>query len=238
MARLNNERTIGGQAWAFMIPYLLYTAVASFWPVAWDQVTGQGLRFLITAAALLYFRRSYAFGRMELKHALLPLLWAGVAVVLWVLPLQILHTYFNVEEVAVPADADNPLFIILRIANAGLLVPIFEELAMRAFILEWGFNAGQGKSIPEALSNLLAAWDQKPLVLQRLPVSAFSVIFATVIFALGHAPVEYVSAIIYFLLTMGLYVYTRSLWACIITHVFTNVMLLMLAKWGAYTFLW
>ena len=74
--------------------------------------------------------------------------------------------------------------------------------------------------------------------LDRAPLSPFSAIGTALVFAAGHLPVEYLSAVLYFLFTTWLYHKSGSLWVCIIIHGLTNLALAMLARFGGMGWLW
>jgi membrane protease YdiL (CAAX protease family) len=119
-----------------------------------------------------------------------------------------------------------------------VLVALFEELFTRVYLLGWFYQAGLQRREKGAVDALLSALDQTPQHFGRLPVSAFSVILATLVFAGGHQPHEYLSAVLYFILTTWLYHRTGSLWACILVHGLTNLVIALLARYGGMGFLW
>jgi membrane protease YdiL (CAAX protease family) len=119
-----------------------------------------------------------------------------------------------------------------------VLVALFEELFTRVYLLGWFHQAGLQRREKGVVDAVLDTLDQPPQNFGRLPLSAFSVILATLVFAGGHQPQEYLSAVLYFALTSWLYHRTGSLWACILVHGLTNLAIALLSRYGGMGFLW
>ena len=126
----------------------------------------------------------------------------------------------------------------MRLTNSVLLVPIFEELFVRVYMMGWLHQAGELRKEKGVVGAILETFDQQPTAVSGLPLSFFSVIGATIIFAAGHQVVEYPSAVGYFLLTTWLYKRSGSLWVCIVIHALTNLSIGLLVEYGGMAWLW
>jgi membrane protease YdiL (CAAX protease family) len=124
----------------------------------------------------------------------------------------------------VDADADkwsNSAFF-LRLTAASILVPIFEELLMRGYILrlayQWDRERRQNKK--DALSRAL-----NERCINNVEPGAWSiaaVLVSTIAFMLGHQFVEWPAAFIYGILMTLLWIKRKDLIACIVAHGTTN----------------
>jgi hypothetical protein len=97
----------------------------------------QAVRFVAVAGLLLYFRRRYAFGpRLTPVQALLALVAAVAATAIWVASLRLTLTLPIWQDKLSQANATefSVLYAVLRSLNSVLLVPIFEELFVRAYM--------------------------------------------------------------------------------------------------------
>ncbi len=177
------------------------------------------LQTLLCAALLFYFRRDYEFG--PLRRPLFAITIALLVFVLWIAPQQFLHfpprlVGFNPETLA----AQPALYwanLALRFLRLVIVVPLVEEIFWRGFLLRY------------LISEKFTA----------VPFGAFSWLsfgVVTLAFGFSHSRADWPAA----LLTGALYnlvaCRTRSLPACILAHVLTNLALglwIMAARqWG------
>jgi membrane protease YdiL (CAAX protease family) len=126
----------------------------------------------------------------------------------------------------------------LRMAAAGLLVPIFEELLTRGFLLraavQW--DNLRKKGVDDALGKVLNSCSIAEV--QPGQITTLAIIISTVGFAAGHTMAEWPAAIVYGLLMVALWVTRKDLLSCIIAHGTTNIALGLFAKatgqWGLW----
>lgn len=236
---LRADRTFAQQALPFLAPYALYVGLPALLPEQFlGPVWPQAVRLAAIALALAFFGRAYSFGLFKPAHLAVALAAAPVALAVWVGPILALRAF----GIGVARDATTAIgltaYVTLRLVNSVVLVALFEELLLRVFLMKWAFQADasrQGRNLPDAL---LETWDARPQPSGTLPLSLTSVVLTTAFFTLGHAPVEYVSAVLYFLFTTWLYARTKSLWVCILVHALTNLLIAGLVNLGGLTFLW
>ncbi len=218
----------------YFAPYFLYTFLTTFWPELMDMESSQATKLVLVSLAMLYFAKHYRLPAIELKVVGVALLATPVALGLWLAPL-----YLFVDTT--PGAIDKPLtdtYFYLRLFNSVVLVAIFEELLTRVYLVEWFYAAGQSIKEKGPFAALMDTLDEHPKVRDTLPLSALSVGLATLIFTLGHAKVEYLSAVLYFGFTFWIYHLTRSIWSCILVHALTNLAIAFMVKELGMYFLW
>ena len=220
--RLPQTRTFGQLLLPFALPYLLYTGLTELLPESISPAWQQGVKLAVVATALIAFRHSYRLGSFRPAHVAWIFGAAPVALALWVAPLLALQS-FGIPW-PVPAFGGKAGFA-LHLVNAVVLVALFEELLLRVYLMEWSCQAHERRNGRNFLDALIVTLDEKPADRTCLPLNLASVLFTTTIFTLGHAPAEYLSAILYFLFTTWIYRRTGSLRVCIGIHAVTNLLL-------------
>lgn len=238
-APLPHDRSFKALMPAFVGPYLIFVAIASI-PAGWlsAEVVQVG-KCVFTAGTLLWFRRRYRLGPFNASVAMAALACLPFALLVWIGPLYLLSAIGLVDLNSLGSGvATSPLYFWLRIFNSVVLVALFEELFTRAYLLGWFHQAGRQRGEKGTVDALMDTLDETPEMITHLPISAFSVVLATLVFAGGHQPHEYLSAVLYFSLTTWLYQRYGSLWVCILVHAFTNLAIAFLARFGGLGFLW
>lgn len=136
-----------------------------------------------------------------------------------------------------PSDAEpwTTTAVVLRLAAAGLVVPVFEELMMRGFIfrlaLQWDEARREGIAEP-----LATALDERSVnSVQPGQWSWAAVLISTLAFTSGHGIHEWPAAMGYGLLMAMLLIIRKDLVTCIAAHATTNI---GLALWVYYTGNW
>jgi len=223
----------------YLAPYLIYVALSSVPASVVDPAISQAVKLAATAALLLWFHRQYRFGPFRLFHAVAALLALPVALAAWICPFYLLDA---LGVAAIPgAENSQPFssaYFYLRLVNSTILVAVFEELFIRVYVMGWLHQAGAQRGDKGTVSAILDTLDQRPTALAALPLNAFSVIGATIVFAAGHSGREYLSAACYFLFTTWLYRKTGSLWVCILVHGLVNLVIAFLVGSAKLDWLW
>lgn len=235
-SKLPSDRTFGQLLLPFLAPYVLYTALASLFPASAGQVWLQGAKLVAVGLALLAFRKSYRFGPFRSRDLWVACATAPFAAILWVGPVSAWHSLAGLPLVS--AGRDPSLGFALHLVNSVLLVAVFEELLLRAYFMEWAFQADAKRPGRGFLQSLVETMDEKPATCDRLPLSLASVACTTILFTAGHAFSEYPSAVLYFTFTNWLYRKTGSLWVCILIHAWTNLLVALLVRYGGMRYLW
>ncbi|MGQ0614100.1 MAG: CPBP family glutamic-type intramembrane protease [Planctomycetaceae bacterium] len=217
----------------FLLPYVAYVAVASI-PADWlGREANYGIRILLAGAALAWGWRRIGPLRGPRSPLLSVATGAGVGLLGTVLWILLLLPFVTREGDAWAARA-----FWLRFAAAGLLVPLFEELAMRGYVLrvavQWGEARRAGSADP-----LADALERRSLRdLAPGAATLFAVTVSTLLFALGHNPREMPAAVVYGLLMAGLWITRKDLLSCIAAHAATNLSLALYARSSASWGLW
>ncbi len=126
---------------------------------------------------------------------------------------------------------------ILRLLSAGFLVPVFEEILMRGFILrfalQWDDARKKRKNEP-----LHVAMDDRSI--NNVAPGAWSwaaVVISTAAFTFGHHLQEWPASIAFGALMAWLWIFRKDLIACIVAHSVTNIALaLYVFKTGNWNF--
>ena len=113
----------------------------------------------------------------------------------------------------------------LRLTAAGLVVPVFEELLIRGYVLRVALQWDRARTA-QCDSAFGEAFDNRSI--SEVEPSAWTwwaVIISTAAFALGHTMAEWPAALAYGLLMAGLWIACKDLLSCVIAHGVTNVAL-------------
>lgn len=229
-----DRRTNRSLLWPYLIPYVAYVAIAAI-PAAWLGPTANyALRLAVTSVALGWAWRQYAAFRGPLSPAGSVAVGAMVGIagtVLWI--------GLKSPFVSAAAGPWDPLGFGLRLVASGLLVPVFEELLVRGYVLrlvvQWdqaraaGVRDSLGRALDESSIDDVEPGAWTPL----------AVLLSTAVFTAGHAwPAEWPAAAAYGLLMAGLWVWRKDLLSCVTAHAVTNVALALYVRSTAHWELW
>jgi membrane protease YdiL (CAAX protease family) len=219
--------------WPYVTPYLIYVLFSNVPKTILPLAVTQFIKLLATGTAILFFFKYYRFGPFKPIHGLLALTALPVALAAWIFPFYILYL-LGITAVFATAQPETFHFLnfSLRLFNSVILVALFEELFIRVYVMGWLHQAGFQRKQKGLLGSIAETLEQHPAPLTVLPLSTFSVVGATIVFAAGHLVHEYLSAVLYFMFTTWLYKKTGSLWVCIIIHGLTNLTIALLAKYA------
>ena len=216
----------------YFLPYAVYVLIESI-PIEFlSPEIKQILKGMAAGIAMAAFYRSYRVGKPAWNITWISILTAPIAIALWVAPLLVIHAGHSAD-----GDYSNAYFI-LRTVNSTLLVAVFEELLLRVYLMQLFYQAGTQPGLKGFLDRLQDTFDRKPLITTGPPISGFSVISVTILFAAGHPKEEWLSAIFYFFFTTYLYKKTGSIWVCIFVHGITNFAIALLVRFYGFHFLW
>ncbi len=218
---------INAQTMARILPFALYMAFLAIEGAVVDFAPAIDVRWLYPVkiaavlAALWYFRSLY----IEL-FARPTWLWTGLiapllGVVVFVLWINMDAGWMNLGGGAGfdPRDSagafDWPL-VLLRLAGAALVVPLMEELFWRSFLLRW-------------------IQEHQFLDLAPVQIGLRAILISSVLFGLEHS--LWLAGIVAGLAYAWLYRASGTLWAPIVAHATTNLVLgLWVLNTGAWQF--
>lgn len=215
----------------YAAPFLAYVFIASALGDYLSVEINYILRGVVCTSLLIWARKWY----MDLtgSGSLLTSVATGTAVglagvVLWIVLLSPFAP--PVEDASWSISA-----FILRLIAASLLVPVFEEIMMRGFVLRFAYQWWEAKKSGDEEA-LQAALDERS-VNDVIP-GAWSwpaVIISTLVFTSGHLVYEWPAAIAYGLLMAALWIVRKDLISCIVAHGVTNCALgLYVVKSGSW----
>lgn len=209
-------------AFAVLAPLSGIRQFAGFSPPWWLQTPElwvYPLQTIVCGYLLWHYRASYEWSRP--RHVI-PAVAIGLAVfVLWVSP----QLFFGQPPRTSGFDptvvgGDSFLYwtvVAARFVRLVVVVPLFEEIFWRAFLLRYLVNER----------------------FQTLPLGAasrFSFVAVAVLFMLAHSPSDYPAAFVTGLIYNALMVWSRNIWTCVIAHATTNLLLgiyiIQTKQWG------
>ncbi|MBF0468887.1 MAG: CPBP family intramembrane metalloprotease [Desulfamplus sp.] len=125
---------------------------------------------------------------------------------------------------------------LLRLFAATLLVPLFEEIAIRGYVLRLALQWDQGRKNKVA-EPLMEALDRSSLFdVKNGEWTVAAILISSIAFTLGHNTVEWLAAFAYSLLISWLWIKRGDLLSCIVAHGTTNFALALFVfntgSWG------
>ena len=226
-AQYSNHRLIIPYA----APYFAYVAIANIF----DNIAPQWnylLRIVGVTILLLWAHRWYVpfCGPLNTKVSILyGILFGLVGCFFWI----VLLTPFVEPDIS----GWTAIAFMTRLIASTLLVPIFEELVMRAFVfrlaLQWYELRKTKQSALEEVLHNRSINSVKPG-----EWNYFAVFISTVIFALGHQVIEWPAAFLYGILMASLWIIRKDVISCVVAHGSTNfalgVYIYMTHNWGLW----
>ncbi len=233
------DRSVIDLLWPYLTPYLVYVSISSVPESILSSEWAQVLKLIATAAVLIGFRKVYRFGPLQWVHMSVSLLALPVALLSWIGPFFLLEAT-GLADVIQPTESASfsTLYFFIRVVNSVVLVAIFEELFVRVYIMGWLGQAETHREEKGIFGAIVDSLDDRLEPVQVVPVRAFSVCGATIVFTAGHHSHEYLSAVLYFLFTTWLYRKTGSLWVCILIHGLTNLSIACMVRYAGMAWLW
>jgi len=213
------------QIWARTLPFALYMVFLVIEGLVADHLPGVDVRWLYPAkiiaviAALWYYRAIYTELTIRPNWY-----WAGLVapvlgVVVFVLWINLDAGWMSLgggdgyDPRDTAGNFDWPL-VLTRLAGAALVVPLMEELFWRSFILRW-------------------IQEQNFLQLAPLQIGLRAILISSLLFGLEHS--LWLAGIVAGLAYAWIYRASGTLWAPIIAHAVTN---LVLGLWVLNTGQW
>lgn len=217
----------------YAAPYFAYVALGTLLgdhiKAEWDYTA----RLLIVAALLVFFRNRYVpitGPRNPYVSVFVGALAGILGAALWIALLQPLLSPGGEKW----SDAS----FALRFVAAGFVVPVFEELLMRGYVLrlalQWDMARKAGISRPFEK----AYFDQSIFQVGPGMWNMVAIIISSVVFALGHQMREWPAAVVYGLLMGMLWVVRKDLLTCMVAHGITNIALAFYVRATGYWELW
>ena len=177
------------------------------------------IKTVAVALSLFFHRKTYIelYQKISVKSVLLALLIGIIVFILWIIPEGLYPTLG--ESQFNPYIFQDKLWIIFligfRLVGAGIVVPIFEELFWRSFLIRWIIDQD----------------------FKNVPIGKFTWLsFALVVVFFGLEHHRWLVGMVAGALYNGLFYKEKNLWACILAHAVTNLILgiyvLLTQQWG------
>ena len=203
----------------YVLPYAAYVGIANLFGFL-EPSLNYAIRILVIPLILLWAWPWYAPFRGPGNTAISVLVGVvfGIGgIMLWIV--------FMCPFVEPMESSWNVSSFLLRIAAASALVPVFEELLMRAFV----FRLAHQWSV-ERKNNTENAFER---VIHEKSVnnfkpgewSFFAVFFSSAVFMMGHRLVEWPAAFVYGTVLSVLWIVRKDLVSCIVAHATSNLAL-------------
>jgi hypothetical protein len=228
---MSQELALGGQyraSLARVLPFALYIAFLAATPLIAEAMPGIDRRWLYAVQigtvllALVWFSRDYV--ELRMVSPLAPTQWlgavaAGLAVfILWIsLDLPWMKLGAGGTAGFDPRDAAGAVIwplALVRVLGAALVVPVMEELFWRSFVMRWIDNP-------------------KFLAVVPMSISLRALLLSSLVFGVEHD--LWLAGIVAGLAYGWLYMRSGNLWAPILAHGLTN---LLLGLWVLHTGNW
>ena len=216
----------------YFIPYFAYVGIASLFGDRISIELNYLLRILIVTPLIVWAWRWFIPLSLA-DRRVMSVMW-GIAVglvgfVLWCL---LLAPFINSLE----GDAWSIKSFLLRLFAAGLLVPVFEEMAIRGYVFRVALQWDQARK-NKSRQPLLTALDESSLLDVKSGTWTWpAVLISSFAFTLGHTSPEWLAAFAYSLLISWLWVKRGDLLSCIVAHGTTNLVLALFVfstgQWG------
>jgi len=205
----------------YFLPYLAYVFIASIFG-SYISIEGNYILRLTVVTALIIWAWRWYVPIKGPKSSLVSVAFGigtgFLGVIIWIL---LLGPFVHLKE---NQPWSNSAFI-LRLLSAGLLVPVFEELLMRGFILRFALQWDDARKNKEK-DPLHIALDKKTISSVRPGAwSWLAVAISTAVFTAGHHSHEWPAAIAFGSLMAWLWILRKDLIACIVAHSVTNIAL-------------
>jgi hypothetical protein len=213
----------------FLLPYALYVALASV-PASWlGREANYAARLVAAGVALAWAWRQlrpFTGPRAPLVSVAVGAAVGLLGTVVWIV---LLRPFVG------PGDPWGDTAFWLRFVAAGALVPVFEEVAMRGYVLRF-LVQWQDARRARAGDPFGEAWENRSIRDVAPGAStAAALLLSSAVFALGHAPAEMPAAFAYGALMAALWIVRKDLLSCIAAHATTNI---ALALWVRATDAW
>lgn len=243
---LPRDRTFAQSLPAFLFPYIAYVGLGSLPSGPAGPEAAGLLRFIVVAGLLWFFRRSYRFGPpLRLRSIPIAAVAVAAAGLLWIAAyrLSLALPWWRAHLAPAESFPMAQSYWVFRTLGSVLLVPLFEELLCRGYLMELLAEAGRagygriGKG-PEG-RRIGGRMEEYPAPLDAPPLSPWAVVGSTLLFTLGHDPSAWLPAAAYFGFTTWIYAKTRSFRICVLVHAFTNLAIAAAVwRFQAMRFLW
>jgi hypothetical protein len=135
-------------------------------------------------------------------------------------------------------EAWEPARFWARVVASSTVVPVFEELLFRGYVLLGAVQWDQARRAGERDPLGVALHERSVLDAAPGAWTPAALAVSTIAFAAGHAPGEWAAAAAYGLLMAGLWILRKDLLSCVVAHGVTNLTLGLWVRQSGQWALW
>jgi membrane protease YdiL (CAAX protease family) len=216
----------------YAAPYFAYVGIAAFGKDLIPVELVYALEIIIVPLLLAWAWKWYApitGPKSNLGSILYGIVFGIAGLIIWCV---LLAPFIDIKG----EPWSNSGFI-LRLLAASLIVPVFEEILIRGYILKgallWDMNR-KDKAVIYAINKTLDEDNVNQVKPGAWSIAAIGI--STIAFTSGHLIVEWPAAIAYSILMSVLWIIRKDLLSCIVAHGTTNLGLGLYAyfteNWG------
>jgi membrane protease YdiL (CAAX protease family) len=216
----------------YFLPYFAYVGIASLLGNKVSMELNYLLRILVVTPLIVWVWKWFMPFSSPGKKIMSVLWGIGTGLVGFALWCLLLAPFIDSFE----GEAWRPQGFFLRLVAAGLLVPVFEEIAIRGYVFRVALQWDQARKAgtPEPMQTTL---DKSNLLSVKDGAWTWpAILISSMAFTLGHTSPEWAAAFAYSLLISWLWVKRGDLLSCIVAHGTTNIVLAVFVygtgQWG------
>lgn len=218
----------------YAVPYFAYVGIASLGQDRLPVEINYILKIIIVSCLLYWAWKWYApvtGPKKPIGSILYGIVFGIAGLVIWCLCMAPFIDYSS--------DPWTRTEFLLKLFTASLIVPVFEELFIRGYILrfafQWNVNR-QNNKLDSPLNETLdhnSINDVKPGAWSLMAIG-----ISTIAFTAGHMPVQWLAAVAYSILISILWIIRKDLLSCMVAHGITNFTLALYVyftgQWGLW----
>lgn len=217
----------------YAVPYFVFVGIVTVGDRFFSDIIIYVLELVFVPLSLVWAWK-WIMPLVGPKNAWVSAAWGifagSVGLVLWCLML----VPFTDIKGSVPEDMTA---FVLRAIAAALLVPVFEELFIRGFILRLAYQWDLNRKHPGVKAPFSKAMDEDNI--HNVSPGAWTpaaVLISTVAFSAGHLMYEWPACLVYSVLMSFLWIVRKDMISCIVAHGVTNfglaVYVYLSGNWG------
>ncbi len=215
----------------FFAPYFAYVGIASLPGDVISMELNYCLRIVVVTGLIVWAWKWFvplSFAGTRGTSIVWGILTGLAGVVLWCLLLAPFTDSFQ-------GTSWSTQGFFLRLFAAGLLVPIFEEIAIRGYVLRLALQWDRARRTNGKDALVTALDDSTIFDVKQGDWTWPAVLISSIAFTVGHTSPEWAAAFGYSLLISWLWIKRGDLLSCIVAHGTTNV---VLALFVFFTGMW
>lgn len=218
----------------YCLPYLAYVGIASFGSGRISDELGYILKIISVLGLLIWAWKWYVpftGPKKKTGSVLYGIVFGLAGLVIWCVLLW--------PFVDVAGEPWSGTAFVLRLFAASLIVPVFEELFIRGYVLRAAYQWDLNRKAGDHESPLGKTLDSDSInSVQAGAWSVMAIVISTIVFTAGHLTYEWPASIAYSLLISILWIIRKDLLSCMVAHGVTNFTLSLYVWYSGNWGLW